>query len=215
MLKVFPKKVIYEAISPISGKVEVIDGLHGLELHINGATQTVKMQKNKRPNYWEIAADLIDISQHSKVLLLGLGGGEIVRLLLNKMPNLDITVVELDPLIIDIYKRYFKEPKQNPKIISADAYEYVLNLKEKFDLIFTDIYFRDSFPKEFLEEAFLTKVSASLTSQGTYVYNCVINDFDAKKRTKKLEQIFKEFFKEVAYKRVNQNLLNYLFFASN
>ncbi|HHH14200.1 MAG TPA: hypothetical protein ENJ78_00645, partial [candidate division WWE3 bacterium] len=118
MLKVFPKKVIYEAISPISGKVEVIDGLHGLELHINGATQTVKMQKNKRPNYWEIAVDLIDISQHSKVLLLGLGGGEIVRLLLNKMPNLDITVVELDPLIIDIYKRYFKEPKQNPKIIS-------------------------------------------------------------------------------------------------
>ncbi len=209
------RNVLYSVKSPISGFIEVIRGIHGLELHINGAVQTVKMLKNKRINYWEIATNLVNVSPDSRILLLGLGGGEIIRNLLNKHPILNITVIELDPIIVEIYNKFFKEEKHNPTIILADAYDYMLKNNIKYDLIYTDIYFKNCFPKKFLNEPFLTKVSKSLSLQGFYIYNYVVGDFLASTKLLTIENIFKHYFRRVYYKRISPNMLNYLFFGSN
>ena len=57
-----------------------------------------------------------------------------------------VTTVEIDPEILKVGREYFGfDPSQDDKVVSveADAYEYILNLQEKFDLILFDVNYEE------------------------------------------------------------------------
>lgn len=84
------------------------------------------------------------------VLLLGLGGGNIIHILQKKYPNIKITVIEWDEVMVGIAKdlKLFSL-NQNVKISNRDAYEAIQNMSDKFDLIIVDL-FTGPTPPEFL-----------------------------------------------------------------
>ncbi len=79
------------------------------------------------------------------ILVIGLGsGGGIVSLLYN-CPNIDVTVLEIDPAMIDIATKYF--PLLNYyidqgrlNIINIDAKTYLSSNEEEWALSFADAY---------------------------------------------------------------------------
>jgi len=84
------------------------------------------------------------------ILLLGLGGGSNALLVSKLYPLAHITAVEIDPVMIDISRKYFGTSKiKKLQIINADALDFARNLKsEKYDLILVDCFEGKYIPKK-------------------------------------------------------------------
>ncbi len=90
------------------------------------------------------------------ILILGLGGGTLAKLLRKKYPNAKITGVEIDPIMIELGKKYLDLDKYNIDIKIQDARKFKFG---KYDLVIVDMYNGDNFPKEFESDEFLKKLT--------------------------------------------------------
>jgi spermidine synthase len=78
-------------------------------------------------------------SSPKKVLFLGLGAAVCPNLI--KGPNVDITVVEIDPVIEEVAANYFDfTPGKGVKIVIDDARVFLQRNEEQFDLVIIDLY---------------------------------------------------------------------------
>jgi predicted O-methyltransferase YrrM len=75
--------------------------------------------------------------QPRAALLLGLGGGTMIRFLSAYFPDCALTAVEHDPTIIALARRHFRI---DHPVEFADAVEFVATTEERFDAIFVDTY---------------------------------------------------------------------------
>lgn len=70
-------------------------------------------------------------------LLLGLGGGAMLRHLAAYLPDCAVSVVERDPAVIDLARRFFHV---SATVIAADAQEVVADARGAYDVILADLY---------------------------------------------------------------------------
>lgn len=86
------------------------------------------------------------LAPHAKsVLMLGGGGYSVPKWLLANKSMLDqdisIVTVEIDPAMTESAKKYFGLPEdERHKIIHADARAFLNRQKDKFDLVFVDVF---------------------------------------------------------------------------
>ncbi len=76
-------------------------------------------------------------AQPRAALLLGLGGGTMLRFLSAYFPDCALSVVEHDPAVVALAQRHFHV---HHPIELADAVEYVAATESRFDAIFVDTY---------------------------------------------------------------------------
>jgi len=106
-----------------------------------------------------------------EILLLGLGGGTLARLLHRKFKHAHITAVEIDPVMIDIAKKYFHADRLTRlSIVNADAAAYPLSANH-FDLIFVDCYLGDSIPPKLESIQFIDQLYTRLAPGGFLFIN--------------------------------------------
>lgn len=208
-------KIIYEGLSDFSEKIKVIDVNGTRELIVNSVVHTIK--NSDRTNYWQIAVENAYVEDGFKILVLGLGGGEIPRRLNEKYKNLEIDCVEIDSKIIEVYNKYFYDKKQkNLHIYEEDAYTYVMKTKKKYNIIFSDVYFKGIYDENLNEDNFLDKCKKSLYPHGQFVANRIFA-YSPKIGTREYEQLLKMYFKNVYYRYVGDHTIqtsNYVFFAN-
>jgi len=130
-----------------------------------------KLLNTKNANYsygslekiLKIGFNNININQTKNILLLGLGGGNVVKTLQNKFNyNNKITAIEIDPIIIKIAKdEYDIKNNSKLKIICIDAYEYVFNNKMNYDFIIIDLFLDDTIPEKFFNIEFWNRLTLS------------------------------------------------------
>jgi spermidine synthase len=118
------------------------------------------------------------------ILGLGMGIGMISHLG-NK--NWDITYVENDKTMIDIAKRDFKLPKKN-KVYNVDVSHFLEKAKERYDVIFYDIFNQNKFEEKFLSLAYLSKIKNLLTPEGILIINVVDYKSNAQKYISKFKK---------------------------
>jgi spermidine synthase len=70
-------------------------------------------------------------------LLLGLGGGAMLRHLAAYLPDCDVTVVEREPVVRGLARRYFH---LRHDVVMADAGEVVAAARRAFDVVLVDLY---------------------------------------------------------------------------
>lgn len=95
------------------------------------------------------------------ILLLGLGGGSNAALVARKFPEAKITGVDIDPIMVEIGRKFFGLSRlKNLDIVVADALIYVGHLKatDQFDLILLDCFVGQNFPPAFEDLDFLQKL---------------------------------------------------------
>jgi len=141
----------------------------------------------------QIAIGKYDIK---KVLLLGLGAGSVVDLLVNKHAlKCEIIGVELDPTVIDFAKKYFEIDKyKSLKIIQADAYEFVQNCDEKFDLIVVDLFVGDTVPEVFTSNSFIMNLRKLTHEKCCVAFNKMTDSTKHKEELKSLSATFNQVF---------------------
>lgn len=107
-----------------------------------------------------------------KVLFIGLGGGIMPMYIRRHYPNTQIDIVEIDKTIPEIAGNYFNfkpDPKMN--IYIMDGRVYVNRSKEKYDIIFMDVYNADNIPFQFTTVEFFRQIKKRLAEDGVFAVN--------------------------------------------
>ncbi len=107
------------------------------------------------------------------ILVLGLGGGSIIETIRKDfLSDAFIELVEIDSTVIEIAKKEFGvDQYKNINIVNADAKDYLLTEKKKFDLIIVDIFIGNEIPEIFSQTDVLQKMTGLLSEKGTIIYN--------------------------------------------
>lgn len=107
------------------------------------------------------------------ILLIGLGGGTIARAINNILPDSSLNIVEINPVIPLLAKKFFAfEPNKNTEIFVTDGYLFAQDApSHKYDLILLDVFDKDYIPKEFLTPQFVQNIKRILKPQGVVAVN--------------------------------------------
>ncbi|TSC88126.1 MAG: spermidine synthase [Microgenomates group bacterium Gr01-1014_16] len=154
--KYFVPQILATIPSRFNGRIIVKDGFGSRYIHTDVAEVT---QSGGIVNkLWLPVFKKIKPSPGKSWLVLGLAGGTVVRQISQKFTPSRLVGVEIDPVMIDIGKKYFDLDKiPNLEIIQLDAKRYTLNAKDHFDYILVDLYIGDKIPAftsqpEFLDQ---------------------------------------------------------------
>ncbi|MBF0263818.1 MAG: hypothetical protein HQL46_00985 [Gammaproteobacteria bacterium] len=105
-------------------------------------------------------------------LILGLGGGALLRTLHFLFPSMDIHAVEYRQAVLNVAWDYFMLPKSsNTHYYCDDAISYLYKDEQQYDLIFSDLYLSDSVSAVQNDDTFYQQCKEHLSAQGILVIN--------------------------------------------
>lgn len=172
------EKVLYQKASPYSTIVVCEDeqGLRTLRFGLDGVRQSVV--KLDDPDHLELEyarampAAMALVDQPQRVLIVGLGGGTIPRLLHAHFPQLQIDVVDIDPDVVVVAKQYFGfQEDERLKAYVDDGRRFIAQHTSHYDVIFLDAFSADSIPYHLATREFLLEVRRALTPSGLVAGN--------------------------------------------
>jgi spermidine synthase len=188
------KEILEKVTSSINGELIIIRDLnYGTYIKTGQITQSGGIAQE----VWKIVFNTLGQKYINDVLIVGLGGGGIAKLVSKNWPKAKMTGIEIDPMMIELGKKYLELDKLKVNILIEDGLESCAKLlakKHKFDLICVDTYIGDSFPKKFESNKFLNSISKLLDKKGIVIFNRLYymeKIQDAHKFQQKLEKIFK------------------------
>ena len=109
-----------------------------------------------------------------RVLVVGMGSGSVPKRLLSDFPGVQVDSVELDPVVVEVAKRYF-ELRDDPRhrIFVQDGRQYVRRADAAYDLIVMDAYFAEGVPFHLVTREFFQQTKAKLAPGGIVAANVV------------------------------------------
>jgi spermidine synthase/MFS family permease len=109
-----------------------------------------------------------------RILFIGLGGGSAQKRVWRDFPDLDLQVVELDPVVRDVAYRYFRLPRSPRLHVSVeDGRRFLQRNDERWDAIVVDAYFSDSIPFHLTTLEFLDLARSRLEPGGVVASNLI------------------------------------------
>jgi spermidine synthase len=119
-----------------------------------------------------IPVGLVFVPEPRRALMLGLGGGSIVRLLLPRVPRLHMDVVEIDPVVIEAARLHFGVADSGRlRVVEGDGRAFVARAQERWDLIVLDAFGEDYIPFPLTTVDFFREVERRLAPGGAVVAN--------------------------------------------
>lgn len=116
-----------------------------------------------------------------RILIVGLGGGGMVRFAENALPDTQIEAVEIDPAVVRVAEEYF-ETKNGPgtTIHTVDAFEFLRAENGPYDTIYMDAFLKpgagpeiDELTDRLKTVEFLEDVKSRLSADGLVAFNLV------------------------------------------
>lgn len=159
-------KVLYKTNSRFNGKLMLVKDLFGKRLLANGLSQSGSYIKK----LWSFALSKVE-GDPREILVLGLGAGSCLEPIRDKWPKARIVGVEIDPKMVEIGKKFFGLSENDLKIITKNAFDFLLNSKERFDLVLVDLFLGDQPPKESESGRFALDLKEKLNDKGLIIFN--------------------------------------------
>ncbi|OPY70498.1 MAG: spermidine synthase [Syntrophorhabdaceae bacterium PtaU1.Bin034] len=126
--------------------------------------------------YAEVLKWLYQPESPFKTLSIGGGGYTFPRYMELSFPKADIEVVEIDPQVTEIVYRFFGLPRNTRiRTTNTDGRWFVMNCKEKYDVIFTDAFNDLSIPYHLTTKEFVQQLHSILTAHGILMSNIIDN----------------------------------------
>lgn len=142
------------------------------------------------------------------VLILGLGGGSVARLISQYWVTAKITGVDIDPKVVELGEKYLGLDELDIDIQIEDAQKFLIrNLKfgKRYDLILVDLYNGDKFPVEFEKEEFINNLKKLANTSGIVIFNRLYGGIQ-RPESMKFGRELEKFFRHVDYVYPQANL---------
>jgi len=211
---IFWEKILWEGESPYNGKIKVIEARGIRRLVVGNHTQSRSLAKDGKTDfYWDsFLENLPPLSEDSTILILGLGAGTSAKLFTNKFGNVTIHGVEIDPLMVELGKKFFYLDSLNVKVFIEDAKKFVEKAKGKYEVICIDLFFGSKSPDYLASREFLEKVKSLLEKDGLVVANKICR---SQEEEENFIQHFKENFSNLLISRKGRSEWNTIIYCKN
>ncbi|MDI3535424.1 MAG: hypothetical protein PWQ82_1789 [Thermosediminibacterales bacterium] len=223
MVAVYNEPEIIERAKTPRGEIQLQKRGSDYEIIFNGIFIMATYNGRSEKNMIELALKHLEKGKPKRLLIGGLGAGFTLQAALEHNEVKSVDVVEVEKKIIDWNRSYFDTFNNNaledPRInmIEADFKEYIINCRDKYDLIAVDI---DNGPDWVVMESnssiydvpFLQEIKQRLISGGLLaIWSATYN--------KKLFESLGEVFNNVEIERIEDkdlrnNLVNYYIYLS-
>lgn len=129
----------------------------------------------------------------ASALVLGLGGGSLVRALRHALPGLAVTAVESRRTVLDAALAWFCLDDSDPsvRLVCSDAAEFLERTPAGFDLLFADLYLAEGVNPLQNTRTFLESCRRHLSPGGILLANHWCSEFrDARLARESLDRVF-------------------------
>lgn len=117
---------------------------------------------------------LLFVHEPRRILMLGLGGGSLVKFCHRHLPQACITAVEIDPNVLAFRDQFLLPPDDaRLNVVQGDAADYLRDSDAKFDVIMLDAFDRDGASPSVSSRGFYLDLRAALSANGTMVANMI------------------------------------------
>jgi spermidine synthase len=119
-----------------------------------------------------MVSSLALVSNPKRALVLGHGGGSFAKWLGRYWPELELDVVEFDPVVVRMAEEYFsyRAPPQH-HVYVRDARAFLNHTERTYDLIWADAFARHLVPFHLTTDEFFSKLRQHLSPDGVVVVN--------------------------------------------
>jgi spermidine synthase len=125
-------------------------------------------------DYNQRLLELALASKAERILLLGGGAYTLPMALLAHLPSASVDVVELDPELASLAKRYFGlEPSKRLRIIHEDASDFIASTITKYDISLVDIFNQAEVPESLATPEAASNLRQLLTPSGLLAQNAI------------------------------------------
>ncbi len=123
------------------------------------------------------------VEQPKRGLILGHGGGSLAKWLAQKWPELELDVVEMDPVVVQAAERYFQYvPPANHHVFVEDARTFLRNTSHQYDVVWVDVFARHLIPFHVTTQEFFEELKRHLAPKGAVAVNLASSDAPANVR---------------------------------
>lgn len=107
-----------------------------------------------------------------RIVLIGLGGGSLIKFCYQRMPGTQLTAVELDPNVIAFRDTFLLPPDDDRlQVLEADGAEFLENTEKGIDALLVDAFDKTGFAPSLANREFFDKAYAKLSGNGVLVIN--------------------------------------------
>jgi len=105
-------------------------------------------------------------------LILGHGGGSLAKWLAQVWPELELDVVEFDPVVVQMAQQYFEyKPPANHHVFVKDARVFLRDTTATYDVIWVDAFARHLIPFHLTTVEFFAELRSRLNLNGVMALN--------------------------------------------
>jgi len=182
-------EVLYVSSSPF-GTVYVVDQGDERVLRFDSPTgdnQTVILKSDPLaiPMVYAqvVAAALAFTPRRTRALVVGLGGGLLPRMLRERLLRMAVDVVEVNPVVIDVARRFFGvEEDARLRIFEDDGVRFLARKGPEYDFILIDAFSVQGIPEAFKAPDVYENVRRRLAPEGAAVLNIAFEGLDGRAR---------------------------------
>jgi len=128
------------------------------------------------------------------VLMIGLGGGSLVKFCHCHLPTSRLTAVEIDADVIALRPNFHIPPDdERLRVVNQDGaiyIEHMVRTDERTDVILVDAYDQDGLATAVRQRSFLDNARRVLSPQGIFVMNLVADDADCQRQIALIRSVF-------------------------
>lgn len=107
-----------------------------------------------------------------RIVLIGLGGGSLIKFCYHKMPGTQLTAVELDPNVIAFRDTFLLPPDdERLQVLEADGAQFLETTEKGIDALLVDAFDKTGFAPSLANREFFDKAYAKLSGNGVLVIN--------------------------------------------
>lgn len=151
-------------VSKVAGNLRIIPVA-------NGAATVSKLDGSRTGYYYDLGEHAGELRPKAKrVVLLGLGGGEMLRAARRSLPKADLMGVDNEPRMLTAALDEFRIGDFRARAELADAFVYVKGLRG-VDILMVDLFLGDVMPPAMLMPQFWSDCRKALSQGGLVVVN--------------------------------------------
>jgi spermidine synthase len=127
-----------------------------------------------------------------ELLMLGLGGGSMARFVHERMPGARVTVVEINPGVVTVARKYFQFPEEDERlrIVIGEGAAAVAERPASCDVLAVDGFVNGKVAPSLCTPAFYEAAFAALRPQGVMVANFMADDGKLERHCARIEKAF-------------------------
>lgn len=163
--------------------IEIVeeDGVRVLQIGGNAIQSAMRLDAPDRIELDYVRAMLAFLlfcPRPREVLTIGLGGGSMARFIHQRMPKTRTTVVEINPGVVTVARKYFHFPEEDARlaIVIGDGAEVVSQRPGSCDVLVVDGFVNGRPAKDLCTQTFYAAAFAALRDGGVLVANFMADD---------------------------------------